>query len=196
MEKKIILYMPTFKEDNNSIFLKNDNIFFFNNWNNDDFESYLKNNNYILLIKSHPYYSNNKVVQKLKNNIFFINDLDLFNSGIDLYEIMNTITLLITDISSIFYDFLLLNKPILFITTSLSNHIENRGLLIESYEHYVPGPKVSTQENLIIEIEELLNNPNYFFYERNNMKMFMHRYKDGNSSKRVSDFLLQIANIK
>jgi CDP-glycerol glycerophosphotransferase (TagB/SpsB family) len=195
-EKKIILYMPTFNEEKNSIFLENDNIFSFNKWDINQFQSFLKTNNYILLIKSHPFYSNINITKGLKDNILFINESNLQKANIDLYEIMNSVSLLITDISSIFYDFLLLNKPILFISTSLQNHISNRGLLIESYEDYVPGPKISNQESLFVELEKLLNNPNYFSFERNYMKMFMHRFKDGNSTKRISNFLLEIANIK
>jgi CDP-glycerol glycerophosphotransferase (TagB/SpsB family) len=193
--KKVILYMPTFKDEKENIFLSDNNIFSFLKWDIDSFESYLEKNNYIIIIKSHPYYSNIKQDKKLHHNIFFINDLDLKKSNIDLYEIMNSISLLITDISSIFYDFLLLNKPMLFISSNILNHIEKRGLLIESYEDYVPGPKVNTQEKLICEIDKLLINPLYFSNERNYMKNFMHRYKDGNSSKRLSNFLLDIAKL-
>ena len=71
------------------------------------------NNNSYLVVKKHPLESINitKLILKI---YFFIEDEDLKNEDIDFYEILGASDLLITDYSSVYFDYLLLNKPIIF----------------------------------------------------------------------------------
>lgn len=59
----------------------------------------------------------------------------------DIYKILEKIDILITDYSSIYYDYLLLKRPIIFFPYDLDYYIESdRGLMFD-YNDYTPGDK-------------------------------------------------------
>jgi len=87
------------------------------------------------------------------------------------------------------FDFLLLNKPIIFIPTDIEEYRKKRGFLLEPYDMWTPGPKVYTQKELQNEILKSLNDPSYYAEERERLKNIVHYYQDANSSKRVWEFI-------
>lgn len=100
--------------------------------------------------------SNIKVIGKFhfagKNDTFSeIHDHEaLINlpSNNDLYTFLREIDILITDYSSIYFDFLLWNKPIIFFPYDLDYYRdEDRGLIFD-YEEFTPGPKAYNIEEL------------------------------------------------
>lgn len=66
-----------------------------------------RENNAALFIKSHPLLVNGEVCKELSKNCFYI------SPSLDLYPVMNKFDLLVTDYSSIMFDFLLTEKPIM-----------------------------------------------------------------------------------
>ncbi|MDU6876807.1 MAG: CDP-glycerol glycerophosphotransferase family protein [Clostridium botulinum] len=189
-DKKVIFYMPTFRttiygeangESDSYIF--NNNNFYMNG-----LSRFLKDNNCIMILKIHPT-QENELVESIKNlqlnDIYLLNDSDLIKHRCDLYEILNSADLLITDYSSVYFDYLLLNRPIIFASTDLENYKENRGFLLEPYDFWTPGPKCSNEKELEKEIYNSLNDEHYYERERNIISDIIHHYKDGNSSYRV-----------
>ena len=64
----------------------------------------------------------------------------------DTNEILSVTDVLISDYSSIFYDFMLTGKPILFYVPDAENFEDYRGLYFGFDK--LPGPAVSTPEKL------------------------------------------------
>lgn len=62
-----------------------------------------------------------------------------------------------TDFSSIYFDYLHLNKPIIFITNYLKQYEKVRGLLMGPYEEITPGICVNSQKELLGNLDELDN---------------------------------------
>lgn len=118
--KKVILYMPTYrktknnrKEDGNKNY---NNIFGYDYFEAEKFNSFLELNNFIFVFKLHP---NEEELFKdtfdyKYENIKLITGSMLAEHNTDLYEIVNAANLLITDFSSIYLDYLLLDRPIIF----------------------------------------------------------------------------------
>src|SRR5690606_1337177 len=61
--------------------------------------------------------------------------------------------ILITDYSSIPFEFSLLNKPMVFFAYDLETYVQKRGIW-ERYEQFVPGPIVKRTDELIQVIKE------------------------------------------
>lgn len=81
----------------------------------------LKNKNYVLIVKLHPFQF--KDIKTNFSNIYFI------EPRMDIYSLFLKVDLLITDYSSILFDFLLTGKPICFYPFDFENYIvQNRGL--------------------------------------------------------------------
>jgi CDP-glycerol glycerophosphotransferase (TagB/SpsB family) len=203
-EKKIILYVPTFRDSYNKRDVgekgnKNWNNFWgFNSYDNKSFNEFLEKNNLLLIIKLHPFEEEireDKVIKFQTNNIYFLKDKQLYENKIDLYEFLNLFDLLITDYSSIYYDYLLLDNPIIFNAPDLDYYSNiQRGLVVD-YESFTPGPKIYNQNELQTEIIKCIKNKDYYKNEREFMKKVCHKYIDGNSSKRTWDFIYDYLKI-
>lgn len=189
---KVIIYMPTFRQGySNRIEGKPSSYLFnFNDFNNKEFTSYLKLHNILLIIKYHPLEEKyKKYDNSLEDNIFHLTNEELIKNELDLYEILPYTDLLITDYSSIYFDYLLLDKPMIFTPTDLEEYSNDRGILLEPYDIWTPGAKCINQEILQKEILKSLGDLEYYKKEREIIKDVFHKYQDGNSTERVIDLI-------
>jgi len=154
---KIILYMPTYrsgfanKDEGTSFSL--DNIFRMNNYNHKIFINYLEENNILFLLKLHPYEEKLYTNIHVGSNIKWITHKSLVENNLDIHEILNQVDILMTDYSSIYFDFLLLDRKIIFIPTDLDEYETSRGFELEPYNFWTPGTKVYNQNSLQSEIK-------------------------------------------
>lgn len=77
----------------------------------------------------------------------------------------------------------------IFAPVDIESYKERRGFLVESFETWAPGPKVFDQDTLQKEISRSLADKDYYREQRNWMRDLLHRYKDGESSKRLWGFI-------
>lgn len=192
---KVLLYVPTFRQGYlNRIEGKlSNNLFYFDEFISEEFINYLKHNNILLLIKYHPFEEEKKKNEySLEDNIFYLSNKVLFSNVLDLYEVLPHTDLLITDYSSIYFDYLLLDKPIIFTPVDLENYRKLRGLLLEPYDLWTPGPKCINQNILQQEISKCINNRIYYKLERERIRNIFHKYQDGKSSERVIKFVEEL----
>lgn len=194
-QKKILFYLPTFRENvgQDSTDKNSYDIFSLNGNDLMDFWDFIRRNDIFIVVKGHPHLADTYNNFDTISNVFFLTDNLLLKYNIDLYEVLNCAHLLITDFSSVFYDFLLMDRPMLFVFEGINSYKKSRGFLIESLENYMPGPIVNTYENLTLELQLLLSDKNYYAKERYYLKRHMHRYHDGKATDRISDFILNIA---
>ncbi len=97
----------------------------------------------------------------------------------EIQFVLNQFDIVVTDYSSIYLDFLLLNRPIIFIPYDLERYEKERGLLYE-YERVTPGHKVYSQSHFLDAIEQLLVEGNdLFLKERLRSSDLFHKYKNG-----------------
>lgn len=189
---KVIFYTPTFRESRDAEKIKSLNLWF------DDFSlvrlnEFLLQNNYLFVWKLHP--SDENELLKLNDtpvysNISLLTNRKLQGMKIDFYQLLALSDLLITDYSSIYADYLLLDKPLIFTPTDLDKFSAERGVLLTPYEVWVPGPICLTQASLQAELLRCLNEPDYYEKERKFMRDLFHKYQDGHSADRVIEFIL------
>lgn len=159
---EIGIYMPTFRYelDDQAIMKKigNGNFFAFDDFNLKQLNDELAKRHQYILVKLHPY-----EMKQFENfssnyqNIAFLNNDYLFENDLDLYEILPRTDFLMTDFSSIYFDYLHLNKPIIFVTNFLKQYEKTRGLLMGPYAEITPGISVRTQEELVKNLDHLDN---------------------------------------
>lgn len=165
--KKIILYAPTFRDneyDNNV----------FNYLDLDEFNKQL-GEEYVLAVRFHPKFSNNV------SESGFINVSDFANEQ----ELLLIADLLISDYSSIAIEFAALNKPVLLFTYDFDNYVtKDRGFYFDLRNSDL-GLIADSSEELI---ETIKNNE----FQMNNSEFLKNQfdYIDGNASKRIVDLLL------
>lgn len=190
--KKIVLWMPTFRESvrerlNDDTLKDNETklpgITTFEQL--DFLNSYLKNRNVYICIKAHPIA---KFVKIEYSNIKLITNEDLEEKGIKLYEFVKDFDALITDYSSIFYDFLLLDRPIAFVIDDIDLYKSKKGFVFENPLEFMPGEKIY---NGLIGIEEFINGllaeRDEFSEERKKINNLVNHYQYGGFRKHLLD---------
>lgn len=196
--KKIIFNMPTFHVHENTGIINgstfNDSIKI-KGFDYRRFDKFLKKNNILCISKVHHAEERtitNKVQGRNLENLLFISNKDLDKYGLDLYEILNCADGLITDYSSIYGDFLFMNKPIVFVNEDIEEYRKERGLSLEPYDFWTAGPKVQSQYNLEIELLKSLNDENYYKQKREELRDVFYEYKDNKASLRVWEHIDKI----
>lgn len=171
-DKKIILYAPTFREDE-----EYNNVF-----NYLDIEEFNKNlsDEYILVLRLHP-----KIKKFYSSQIHADGDYVDCSDYKNEQELLLISDILITDYSSIMIEFGLLNKPIVFFAYDLDNYLRNeRGFYLD-YKNDLPGPIVYSTGELINTINEGIDTSKMESFIKMQVEAI-----DGNSSKRILDFVL------
>lgn len=135
---------------------------------------------YHVYLKSHYF-----IYKKLLNTSY---EEHLIPNWVDTNEILAAVDLLITDYSSIFFDFLPLKRPIHFFMPDKMEYESERGLYLEL--NSLPGRISNNIEELVANLK--IDTNNYLSCYQNNTDNFMKLYcanDNGISSARTLDFL-------
>lgn len=94
---------------------------------------------------------------------------------------------LITDYSSIVFEYVLLNKPIYFYAYDLEEFSDHGRGFYEDYESYVPGPVSKTTKQLLEQIKEEKegHRKEYWEHRRKEFQKRNYEFEDGNSTRRL-----------
>ena len=96
---------------------------------------------------------------------------------------------MITDYSSVYVDYLLLNRPILFFTYDYEYYEkENRGLQYD-LKKMAPGPLIYSGKELIESIKNISIIEKEYEHKRNLLNKEFNKYQDGKSTERLLKFL-------
>ncbi len=173
-DKKVILYAPTFREYNRD---KNGCIIAppidLKKWRNKLSKSY------IVLFRAH-YEVNN--VLGIKNDDFIYNVTDYGN----LNELMKISDILISDYSSIMFDYSILKRPIFSYAYDYEEYQNRRGIYID-IKTELPNSICEKEDELL----EKIVNCN-FKEEKNKTEKFLKKYikNDGNARKYIDELIL------
>ena len=179
--RTIMLYAPTKRENCAPKF------FPFEDFNLSELNEFLIQNNILLVLRAH---SANFMIKKY--GIINFDDFKgydairiLNNDKVDnVNDILADIDILITDYSGIYWDFLLLNRPVVFIPYDIKEYEKCPGLLFD-YDLIIAGPKVNSQKGFIQKITEYIADPSIDSEKRIFIRDLFHRYFDGEACNRI-----------
>ena len=146
-----------------------------------------KENDTLIIIKMHP-----RAVTggcKALSNIIVISDGELKKKGIKLYSLLGESDALVSDYSSIAFDYMLLNKPLAYITSDIKEY--RRGFAFESVEEYMPGSKINTVGDFADFITDVKNNADRFYAERSRINEWANEYRNESGAKRVCEMFIK-----
>lgn len=175
---KVILYVPTFRDNYESVkpFGKE----FVTRWN-----ERLQERNSIFIIKKHPLDLTIEVPPGLTNIIYFSDEIG------DVQELLVHADILVTDYSSVCFDFSLTDRPIIYYAYDYEEYLENCSGMYYDYFAELPGPFAKSEEELdrlIATADEWFADPDYQVKYRANKHKF-NTYTDGRSCERLVEFL-------
>ena len=180
---KTLLWMPTYRKSFIGDIRTDGNPsedIFFSTKNLVKINALLRRFNAICYIKFHPMDIRVKNFRKHLSNIRFLTN-ELFEAkSINLYSVLNSVDLLLTDFSSVYIDFLLLDKPIAFVFSDFEMFKKTRGFIFANPEKFMPGEKITNQEELLFFLKRFLKNDtdDYKEFRQKVMKKFHTQNKD------------------
>lgn len=195
--KKVVLWMPTFRKTGRSYFPEE--------INNRDFElpilqslkelerldAFCQENKILICIKRHPVQLRYNCEDLLLKNIKFINEDTLRVDDIQLYSILQYTDTLISDYSSISVDYMLLDKPIAYALDDYEQYKNTRGFVFENVLDYMPGHHLYNMNDLYSFLEDIVNERDIYVIQREKIMKEFHNKSD-NYCKTVWDKILEI----
>lgn len=166
--KKLVLYAPTFRG----------NIIDGFTMITPDISKMNLDPDVLILYKFHPLLGDRKLEGKQCLNM----------NAEDLYELMHVCDFLISDYSSVFFDWSLLNKAFISYIPDVESYKEKIGLNID-YENDFPGPICHDEEELSNALKE---DSSIYLEKRQLFKEKYMKFDDGQNTKRVAQFIEHI----
>jgi len=180
--EKFILYAPTHRGKGTG---ENDML---SHLDFEKFNRFLQKYKSIMLIKMH-YYELDKISFNSGNEHSHINLLNNQETN-DINRILHHIDVLITDYSSIFYDFLVLDRPILFAPFDLDEYQKIDRELYEDYTNATPGPICKNWNEIQIQLEKYFSGGDTYQTERKKIFNHFFQYSDNHNSERIVDTVI------
>ena len=175
-DKKVLLYAPTWRDNSYVIEgytfkLQVD----FRKWQEALGEEY------IIVFKPHYLIINDFDIKAFEG---FVYEASATSDIAELYLISD---LLITDYSSVFFDYAILNRPMYFYMFDLDEYAsELRGFYFDIYET-LPGPIVQNENDLLAQIK----NSNFDYDRLKKFNQEFNEFHDGQCAKKVCDILFE-----
>ena len=167
-DRKVILYLPTYRDSGKS----------YMNMEWDRLDELMESLGATFFFKTHP-------VDRLKNEISCKNVCQL-PQLIDVYDLLPRIDILISDYSSIVFDFMLLNRPIVYYTPDLEEFLNSSRALNFHPKEIAVGPMCESFPELLTAIEKIIQSGAADFDgKRKDVFPRLHGFRDGRASERV-----------
>ena len=198
--KKVIVWMPTFRKNKNTGVE-------FGSLNSlgvpllDSVEKFeqlnkmLEENNVLLLVKLHPAEDTTNMTLTDYSNICFMSDKDLDKKGVTVYGLLAESDALITDYSSVYYDYLLTDKPIGLVVDDLVEYGRRNGFVYGEYKEFVKGFYIESLEDFFTFVYNIEHNIDSNKEERQWAIDCYCEYKDFKSTNRVVNFIMEKLDI-
>jgi len=177
-DKKVILYCPTWRDNK----FNEKGYFFelkvnFNMWHEN------LSDEWVVIFKPHYLISNKFDLKGLDDFVY------VFEENHDINELYAISDIMITDYSSSFFDYSILNRPILFYMYDIKEYAEElRGFYLDINKD-LPGPIFESEYELIKQIKD----KKIFETYQDTLEKFIdkyHEFEDGHASQKVVEKLI------
>lgn len=191
--KKIILYAPTKREDHLP------KIFPFADFDLDQLQDFLERNQILLILRAHK---SNFITEAYTKPLTF-DDLkrhpriQVLNTDKvkNLTDILWNVDILVTDYSGVYFDFLLLDRPMIFVPYDIDTYSAKPGLIM-NYDLMTPGPKVKTFADFCQWVDRYNQDPKMDGEKRLFLKNLFHEVDGRGSCDRVLEYVKKIRDGK
>ncbi len=186
-DTRLLAWLPTYRKSVRG-FSRTDgieagNVFEMPDVDPDELNTFLKSLNAVLLVKPHPMAAFDE--SRMWSNLLIVDDHWLRGRSLSLYEFLGATDLLISDISSVVIDYLLLDRPVIHAFSDLQEYTTSRGFTVEPIEDYFVGPVVTDSQGLRDALESALSGKDPAATRRREILDLSHAHRDGGATKRL-----------
>ena len=168
---RILLYVPTYRDYETDEDKAKRSILGFE-VDKQRLEEFLKKNELLIVCKLHPAQNAGVVDSELPRGI--VNFRGAENFG--LIELMKVSDMMMTDYTSAYVDYLLLDKPVIFNLYDLEKYEETRGLAFHPIERICAGNIIHNEDTFYKAVASAIDNPYEYSKQRKEMVEYLHTY--------------------
>lgn len=174
---RIILYAPTFRNSGTNAI--SEGIL-----NIDRLSDFAELQKAVFVFKFHAVSGINETFQK--------SGIIPYSAPADIQPLLKMTDILITDYSSVYIDFLLLDKPVVFLNYDQEEYArQDRGFILD-YDTMTPGPKCRCQQELLTVLGDLLSEKRDDYAEKRlDILKLAFECTNGNASERIWKFITE-----
>ena len=183
--ERIVCYAPTHRGISSNLNL-------FEGLDNKKLDTLLDKWNAQLLIKLHYYDRDRVAIDGFSPRVHFASDEELE----DINLLLPHVDVLITDYSSVFFDYLLLDRPILFFPFDIQSYLSDERGLYEPYREAVPGTICMNWSELLKELEGSFQGKDAFKEQRKLQQQRFFKHIDQDNSKRITQYVKEHLSIQ
>ena len=170
---KIVFFMPTFRDSGGDPFTANALSY-------EALDAFGRNHNIAFALKFHPYVPTGSDLGM--SNVFIV------RADTDAYPLMRYVDCLLTDYSSVAYDFLLTGRPQLFFPYDLAKYLSQDRGMFYSFEEMAPGPRPTDQTGLFAALRDILVlGRDAYADEREKLAERLFTHRDGHAAERIAE---------
>lgn len=190
----LIFYAPSFRANasSHSGSLVGDNIFRLKDFDAERLDELLIEHKAAIIYKLHPIEQTAFKGRKfnLGSRCFELTEKMLFDADVRYVEFLNVFDAMISDYSSIVFDYLLLNRPIIYLIPDYEEYTNQRGFVFNKIDRWMPGGKAFTFQEMLTEIDEAITNPAKHQAERELVLDYRFDYRDDGAAQRCYETIM------
>ncbi len=156
---------------------------------------YCRQNGVLLIIKPHYAQDVSMINEMELSNIRIIYDSFFEKNGIDAYHFFSSCDALLTDYSSVYFDYTLCDKPIGLVWEDFEEYKSDPGFSINMDYPMKGGVKIYTLEDLVHFVYDIVTGKDSLREERREIRDKFNYSTDGKNAKRVTDFLINNTDV-
>jgi CDP-glycerol glycerophosphotransferase (TagB/SpsB family) len=122
-----------------------------------------------------------------------VDQISVLDGDIDVYPLLGDSDALITDYSSVYFDYLLLDKPILYYSFDRDEYQDSRGLYFE-YSEVTPGPVAKCDKEFNKSLEGIVESDEYGTEREDIQKKFMPTFDQSYSERTFQMIMTELKN--
>ncbi len=160
-----------------------------------ELNEHAKNENVFIVVKIHHAQNTQMIKQMKLSNIVFIDNDFLNNNNLIVYELLAKSDALLTDYSSVYYDYLLCDKPVGAVWEDIEAYKANPGFAVDVDYVMKAAVKIYNLDELLRFISDVSAGNDILKAERKEIREKVVQYVDDQSSKRAVDYIVEKYNL-
>lgn len=152
---------------------------------------YLKENNTVLYLRPHPAQDISLLKINDMSNIIIADSKYLDSKGMQLYEFLTETDALISDYSSVYYDYLMLERPIALAIEDLKEYTSKWPIAFDDVNANYKCPYLYTVDDLKKFIKDVSTDNDSYYDEIIKSKKRFNDYADSNACERIYNFMVK-----
>lgn len=195
--QKVVVWYPTFRQHKNGLRTASANALpvLHETETAMHLNEIARENDILIVIKPHFAQDVSYIKDYCLSNIRFIDDSFFAQHKTTSYAFVGSCDALITDYSSIYFDYLLCDKPVAVIWEDIDDYRKNPGFAMEP-EYYMKGAqKIYHLADFERFLRDLKDGNDVLKNERSEINQLVNYSSDGKNSERVVDFIREKAKL-